>query len=150
MYQVDCPEVLEIGEINFEGNIIPHTWFQHLTFSSGAPDLPAILILSEIVYWFRPVIERDPNTLEVKGIKQKFEGDALRISKQVLARRFNLSERQVKDALRRLEERGLIVREVRTVELPRGVKQNQLFVKPVPEAIKEITYPFKHFAGERT
>ena len=142
LYKVECPEVLEIGEINFEGNIIPHAWFQNLTFPSGAPDLPAILILSEIVYWFRPVIEKDPDTLEVKGVKQKFKGDALRISKSALAKRFNLTERQVKDALRRLEEKGLIVREVRTVELPGGIRQNQLFVKLVPEAVKEITCSF--------
>ena len=148
-YEVECPEVLEMGEIQLEGNIIPHTWFQNLTFPSGAPDIPAILILSEIVYWFRPVVEKDPDTLEVKGIKQKFEGDALRVSKYALAKRFNLTERQVKDALRRLEERGLIIREVRLVELPGGMKQNLLFVKPVPSAIREITYSFGGVVNER-
>lgn len=131
-----APEVLEIGELNLDGNIIPHAWFQTITFSSGAPDLPAILILSEIVYWYRPVVEKDPETLEVKGVRQKFKGDALRVSKEALARRFNLTPRQVKDALRRLEEQGLIVREVRVDEKTR---QNALFVKPVPERIREVS-----------
>ena len=60
-----------------------------------------------------------------------------------------MTERQVKDALKRLEKKGLIVREVRLVELPGGMKQNLLFVKPSPSAIKEITHSFGGVLNER-
>ena len=44
------PAVAEIGKIHFEGNIIPHPWYRRITLESGKPDLPAIVILAEILY----------------------------------------------------------------------------------------------------
>ena len=65
--------VAEIGMIHFTGNIIPHQWYQHITLSSGKPDLPAITILAEIVYRYRP-----RQTLDKRGKplpRKHFDGD---------------------------------------------------------------------------
>ena len=65
--------VAEIGKIHFEGNIIPHSWYQRITLESGKPDMPAIVILAEIIYWYRPI-----QTLDKRGkplLRKQFDGD---------------------------------------------------------------------------
>ncbi|MBL9029318.1 MAG: hypothetical protein JNK42_02465, partial [Caedimonas sp.] len=63
--------------LHLEGNIIPMEWFGHLKFGSGKPDMNAILILSDIVYWYRPVVVRDEQTGMVRGYRKKFKSDLL-------------------------------------------------------------------------
>ena len=64
---------IEIGKIHFEGNIIPHPWYQHITLSSGKPDLPAIIILAEIVYWYRPYQTLDHHGKPLR--RKRVDGD---------------------------------------------------------------------------
>jgi hypothetical protein len=45
------PEVDAIGALPFTGNLIPHAWYTALTLPSGKPDLVAITLLADIVYW---------------------------------------------------------------------------------------------------
>ena len=47
-------KVLQIGQINFRGNVIDHGWFKTLTLDNGKPNIVAITILGEIVYWYKP------------------------------------------------------------------------------------------------
>ena len=44
----------EVGQMHFSGNVIPEAWYQTITDEKGKVQMPAILILSEIVYWYRP------------------------------------------------------------------------------------------------
>ncbi|MEG6569449.1 hypothetical protein [Thermoanaerobacterium thermosaccharolyticum] len=134
--------VEKIGKINFEGNIIPANWYKHITFSSGKPNLNAIIILAEIVYWYRPTIIRDPATGEIKGYKTKFNADKLQRSYQSFADQFGISKRQAQDAIKLLRNLGLITLEFRTITMPTsGLKlTNVMFIEPVPERIEEITY----------
>ena len=65
--------VAEIGKIHVEGNLIPHPWYQRIRLESGKPDLPAIIILAEIIYWYRPY-----QTLTKGGkplLRKHFDGD---------------------------------------------------------------------------
>lgn len=48
--------VTEIGGLNFKGNVVDHEWFNYITFSNGKPHIVAIMVLSEIVYWYRPTV----------------------------------------------------------------------------------------------
>ncbi|SNX54051.1 hypothetical protein [Thermoanaerobacterium sp. RBIITD] len=134
--------VEQIGKINFEGNIIPANWYKHITFQSGKPNLNAIIILAEIVYWYRPTIIRDPATGEIKGYKTKFNADKLQRSYQSFADQFGISKRQAQDAIKLLRDLGLITLEFRTITMPTsGLKlTNVMFIEPVPERIEEITY----------
>ena len=134
------PEVLEIGQMHFEGNIIPTTWFKNIRFENGKADLVSINLLSEIVYWYRPTNVRDESTGQLKQVKRKFAGTALQKSKKDLAEQFGLSERQVKESLGRLEELGLIKREFRTIQTEFGPIGNVQFILIVPQKIKEITF----------
>ena len=40
--------------LNFTGNIIPQAWYKTIIKDSGKPHLTAIVILADIVYWYRP------------------------------------------------------------------------------------------------
>ncbi|ERM91528.1 hypothetical protein O163_10175 [Caldanaerobacter subterraneus subsp. yonseiensis KB-1] len=139
--EVINPEVLKIAKINLEGNIIPQQWYRHITYPSGKPNPIAVTLLAEIVYWYRPVIERDPITGEVIGYRKKFKGDKLQRSYQSFADQFGFSKRQVQDAMKRLVELGLIRIEFRNIKTETGlVLTNVMYVEPVTEEIERITY----------
>ncbi|MBE3578959.1 MAG: hypothetical protein IMW83_03675 [Caldanaerobacter subterraneus] len=139
--EVINPEVLKMAKINLEGNIIPQQWYRHITYPSGKPNPIAVTLLAEIVYWYRPVIERDPITGEVIGYRKKFKGDKLQRSYQSFADQFGFSKRQVQDAMKRLVELGLIRIEFRNIKTETGLTlTNVMYVEPVTEEIERITY----------
>lgn len=134
--------VAAIGKMNFEGNIIPMAWFSHLTFENGKPNTVAIICLSEIVYWYRPVEIRDEETGKVTGYRKKFRADKWQCNYQAMADRFGFSKEQVRNALHFLEEKGCITLEFRHFTVDSGTPlSNVLFVEPVPLRIAEINAP---------
>lgn len=68
--------VLQIGQMNFRGNVIDHGWFKTLTLDNGKPNMVAISILGEVVYWYKPTEVRDEHSNNVR-YKQKFKADTL-------------------------------------------------------------------------
>ncbi|MBL8252373.1 MAG: hypothetical protein JNJ76_02070 [Candidatus Competibacter sp.] len=133
------PAVAEIGKIHFEGNIIPHQWYQQITCDSGKPDLPAITILAEIIYWYRPY-----QTLTKGGrsiLHKRFEGDRFQCTAAYFVNKFGLTKDQTRKALKRLEDAGYIHREYRDI-VHQGILHNCItFVEPIPLAIMGITHP---------
>jgi hypothetical protein len=131
--------VSEIARINFEGNVIPHSWYQHVKLSSGQPDLTAIIILAEIVYWYRPYQVLS----ETKGepsYEKKFKGDMFQSAAGYYEKKFGLTKDQTRKALKRLEDLGLIRRELREIT-QRGVTMNNvMFIEPIASRIAVITY----------
>lgn len=134
------PVVAAIGQMHFEGNIIPHTWYKAISYPNGKADVNAILILAEIVYWYRPTIERDEATGEVVSIRQKFREDMLQRHYQSFADQFGLTKRQCQDAIGRLIAKGLVRRELRTVDTPQGKLGNVPYFEPVVDALQRMTY----------
>lgn len=134
-------EVELIGSINFEGNIIPMEWFSNIVCDSGKPDVISIIILSDIIYWYRPTIIRNESTGKIIGSRKKFKADLLQRSYSDLENQFGFSRSQIKDSLRRLEKNGLILRIFRNISNQGSVIANVMFLKPFPEKIKEITKP---------
>ncbi len=131
--------VTEIGKIHFEGNIIPHPWYQRITLESGKPDLPAIIILAEIIYWYRPY-----QTLTKDGkpiLRKHFDGDMFQCSAAYFEAKFGFTKTQARRAIARLEEGGLIRREFRDVVIQGILRNNITFIEPVPLAIMAITHP---------
>jgi hypothetical protein len=141
-----------ISEIAFEGNIIPNSWFKALQWPDGKPDLIAIMILSEIVYWYRAKEDSDEATGE-KVRRKRFKAELLQRSYNSFAEQFGLSYCQVRDACHRLQERygviRLVVRE--RVETETGLYGNVLYIAPVPENIRSITHPqaWSHVSREK-
>ena len=69
-----------VAELNITGNVIPSVWFKTIVNDKGRPYMLAIMILSEVVYWYRPVECRDEKTGEFLGYKTKFRQDVLQKS----------------------------------------------------------------------
>ncbi len=125
-----------IGQMDFSGSLIPHSWLHSITLDSGRPDMNAIFVLAEIVYWYRPSVSVNEQGRTVW--KKKFWKDYLQKSIRELAVKLNLSYEQVKLALVRLEQRGLIVKHIRT-EIINGRKYgNVLYIEPIPEKLHEL------------
>ena len=135
------PTVHEVGKMNFQGHIIPHTWYRELTFANGKPHLNAISILSDIVYWHRPTEETDEATGKLLGYKRKFWGDLLQRTYESFSDQFGMSKGQAQAAIKYLEDQGLITRVFRTVKTDRGTLYNVLFIDLHVDRLKEVTYP---------
>lgn len=133
-------EVEEIGQMNFSGNVIPHFWFQNIRYDSGKPNLNAIVILSEIIYWYRPTEVIDEVSGKITGYQKKFKSDLLQKTYSSLADKFGLSKRQVTEACHFLRDMGLIDLIFRTQKIGEYVVSNILFIKILPDKIRQITF----------
>jgi len=134
--------VFAIGGLNFDGNIIPHEWYQYLKTQNDVPHMTAIIILSEVLYWYRPTIIRDEYTGKVIGYRQKFKADKLQRSYQSFVEQFGFSKGQVKSAVDYLVDEGYLTREFRNITVGDGLKlSNVMYLEPVIDAIERITKP---------
>jgi hypothetical protein len=133
--------VLAVGQLHFEGNIIPSSWFEHLRRESGKPYTTAIILLSEIVYWYRPKEVRSEATGQVIERRKKFKADKLQRTYDSFANQFGFTKRQVKDAMKFLRDEGIIDLDFRTITTASGTKMgNVLFIGLNVDALREITY----------
>lgn len=130
-----------IGELAFSGNVIPQTWYTTITKESGKPYLAAIVILSDIVYWYRPTEIRDEQTGQITMLKKKFKSDKLQRSYQQIADMFGISKREATNAIIFLEKLGVIKRVFRTLKTGSFVVNNVLFIELIPDVLKKLTYP---------
>ncbi len=136
------PVVDRVGTINITGNVVPAIWYKTILKDSGKPCLLAIVILADIVYWYRPTEIRDRGTGQVSGWKKKFSEDILRQSYQYYADLFGESKKTVKTAMDRLEELGVIKRHFRTVSYGDGlISNNVMYIELIPDKLFELTYP---------
>lgn len=145
MNSYTTPAVDAIGQMHFAGNIIPIEWFKHIRLENGAPDLIAIWLLSDIVYWYRPTIIRDEKTGQVIAKKKKFKADLLQKSYQDYADLLGIAKLQVTRAIKRLESLGLIRRVFRNITVSSIPLSNVLFIELIPETLKAITFDADNF-----
>ncbi len=130
----------EVGKLHFTGNIIPETWYQTIVNEKGKLNTIAVLILSDIVYWYRPTEIRDEHTLSV-SYQKKFSADLLQRSYEQLCNKFNISKKQARDALIILENLNVIKRHLRTVNTPNGALGNVMFIELLIDGLIKVTYP---------
>ena len=128
--------------INFTGNVIPHIWYKKIVRETGRPYLLAIILLADIVYWYRPVEIRDEATGTVTGLQKRFKSDLLQKTYEQFADFYGESDRSIRAAIKFLEEMGLIQRVFRTVTLANDLKvSNVMFIDLKVEKLLEITHP---------
>lgn len=142
--------VIEIGKINFIGNVTPHTWYSHIRHESGKPNLVAITLLADICYWYRPIIVRDEKSGEITQIKKKFKGMKLQKSYTDYAKQFGLTKKQVRDAITFLEKNGFITKKIEPVVVTEKGKvlSNVLYLEPISGKIIDISDPFSETETE--
>jgi hypothetical protein len=133
----------DISEINFSGNIIPHNWYKHVTYSTAGgktkADLLAINILADVVYWHRLTEIRDEATGKIIKYDKKFNGDKLQKSYDSYADQFGSTKRAVKDSVDLLVNLKLIQRDFEDIKVRGLCLNNVMFLTPIPENIKVIT-----------
>lgn len=130
----------QLLDFTLTGNIVPPIWYKRITFDNGKPQMLAINILADIVYWYRPIEIRDERTGQIKEYRKKFKADLLQRSYKQICDFFGCSEKQAKDSLRLLERMGLIERVVRLVKLEGNTFRNCLYIKLNVEKVKEISF----------
>ena len=142
LHAKDLPQAVQkMQDFSLTGNIVPMHWFQSITFDNGKPDTNSILILSDIVYWYRPTEVRDERSGAILGYKKKFAEDLLKRSYSDLEAHFGISKKQCQESLRRLEEKGIIKRVFRTLDTSAGRQNNVMYIDLDPNVLKTFTHP---------
>ena len=138
------PVVDAVAHIKFEGDITPKSWYKHICYQTKSgekkADRLAIDILADIVYWYRPYLERDELTGEEVGWKKKFKEDVLRRNPDAFAESLNASPRCVRESMHLLSKMGLIKIILQPVQTGYGVLPNVMHIDICPEALAAITY----------
>ncbi len=140
-YRTGNEIVDRLGRLQITGNIIPAAWYRTIRRESGKPYLNAIVILSDIVYWYRPAEIRDEGTGQLLGYRKKFRADLLQRSYQQLADQFGISKRDASNAVIELEKLGVVKRVFRKLEVDGMVIPNVLFLALDVEVLERLTYP---------
>lgn len=130
-----------MSRLHISGNVIPVTWFKTIRKATGKPNLNAIIILADIVYWYRPVEIRDELTGELIGLKKKFHSDILQRSYQQIADQFGITKRDATNAVVELEKLGVVKRVFRTLRLGGQQIPNVLFLDLNVKVLEHLTYP---------
>ena len=142
----DIDSVDKLYGVNFTGNLVPPEWCHRIVGSNGKPNMNAIMILAEIVYWYRPKVEQVGED-DVK-LSKKFKADLLQLSYGKIEEKFNLSRDQVKRALDLLESLGLIQRELRTIKLEDKRRLNNvMYIRLLTDNVLKLTADQKYDPG---
>ena len=147
-----CAAVDAMDRIRIVGNVIPQSWYREILRDNGKPYLLAVTLLSDIVYWYRPVEERDESSGYVIGLRKRFRGDLLQKTYEEYAALYGESKRTIKAALDRLEELGLIRKVFREIKLKNGTRiPNVMYIEIFPDRIEAIShYDIQPSASEPT
>ena len=130
-----------ISKINITGNIIPEAWYKTIQKTRKHPYLHAIILLSEIVYWYRPKEVCDEASGD-RTYKKKFSADLWQVSMSTLSDKFGLSKDQVRTALDFLEaDIQVIKRHYRTIDSRTGKLSNVMYIELIPDVLMNLTYP---------
>lgn len=141
IYSTGNAIVDENAKLNISGNIIPQAWYKTIRRDSGKPNLTAIVILADIVYWYKPVEVRDEVTGQVVATKKKFKADLLQRSYQQISEQFGISKKEASNAVVFLEKLGVVKRVFRTINMEGLVINNVLYLELVVSRLRELTYP---------
>jgi len=134
-YKLKNDLVKKFKSFEVSGNVIPSNWFYNLTTKDGKPYITAILILSEILYWYRPTINED------EEVEQKFRGDMLQKNHNEFMEKFNIKSKEtVRKAIKYLKDQNLVNQQLRTIKKEDKTYYNSPYYEPIIENIKKVTY----------
>lgn len=132
--------VLQMGAIKITGDVIPPIWRVVITRPNGKPHDPAINILADIVYWHRPIEIVDERGVIIE-YRKRFAGDWLQRDYKSFREKFKYSRNQVKQAVDKLVEVGVIETEFRNPVIEGKKLGNVLYINLVVSKLLELTYP---------
>lgn len=147
IYQTGNQTVDRMSRIRLTGNVIPPAWYRTIIKETGKPYLLAIVILSDIVYWYRAAEVRDEGSGQLLGYRKRFKADLLQRSYQQMADQFGITKRDATNAVVELEKLGVIRRVFRTLTVNGQSIPNVLFIELDVDILERITYP-ENYSGE--
>ena len=126
-----------------DGNVTPRAWYASpsLQHANGKPNLVAITLLADILFWYRPFEVRIEGAGTGTEYRQKFAADKLRMHYKSWGDGFGFTQRQVEDAMAFLREKGLVTVETRAVATAVGIIPNCAFIEPVFDKLRLVTHP---------
>lgn len=124
---------------NLNIKAIPDTWYSRIR-KNDKPNAMAILMLWDIIYWYKATEVKDEATDRVIGLKKKFKDkDFLQRNYQQLADKYGISKKIATTLTDDLEEIGVIKKHFRTVDI-NGIKcSNVMFIEVVPSVLAYIS-----------
>ena len=141
IYRTGNETVDQLSQMRITGNVIPSAWYQTIRKESGKPYLNAIVILADIVYWYRAAEVRSEGTGELVGYKKKFKADLLQRNYQQIADQFGISKRDASNAVVELEKLGVVKRVFRKLNMGGIIIPNVLFLALDVEVLRRLTFP---------
>lgn len=129
----------QLHMINFTGSIIPHAWNDTIRTEAGKPYALAQRILSDIVYWYRPVVDVDEQGNEV--LRKKYKYDMIYFSYRQMEDTYGCARSSLQRALSHLEKIGVIKKHFRKINENGYVQNNVLFIELIPSVLIGLTYP---------
>lgn len=141
IYRTGNETVDRLSKLQITGNVIPAAWYRTIRRETGKPYLNAIVILSDIVYWYRASEIRDEGSGQLLGYRKRFRADLLQRSYQQMADQFGISKRDATNAVVALEKLGVITRVFRTLELNGQTVPNVLFLELHVDVLEQLTFP---------
>lgn len=130
-----------LAQMRITGNVIPQIWYKTIRKGTGKPNLNAIVILADIVYWYRPVEVRDEGSGALIGYRKRFKGDLLQRSYRQIADQFGISKRDATNAVVELEKLGVVKRIFKTLSADGISIPNVLFLELDADVLERLTYP---------
>jgi len=137
--------IMDVEALSIRGNIVPPGWHHHLRTPGNKSYFLAIHILADVVYWYRPVIDRDESTGQVLLPRKKFRGDKLQRSYDYYTSMFLCSKKDAQRACHYLRDEELIGLEFRTVSfVSNGITKlanNVMFIGLNVQEVARISVP---------
>lgn len=128
-------------------NSIPEAWYRTIRMKNQ-PHAIAILILWDLLYWYKWTELRDEKSGMVIGYKKKFRDNLLQRSYADIAAKFGISKRQATDVISFLQTLGLLKKVFRTINV-NGIKcSNVLYIELIPSKIKEFSSEINNISDE--
>lgn len=129
----------KMANISFRGDVVPFTWYSTFKDEKGKINAMALLMLANIVYWYRPTIIRDENG---EVFVKRFKSDLLQRSYNEFCDMFSIGRMTATRNLIYLEEHKVIERVFRDVETESGqILYNTMFIKLNFDELMKKTFP---------
>ncbi|NJC24829.1 hypothetical protein [Neolewinella antarctica] len=134
-------EVAEMSRIVWRGNIVPESWWSYILNKKGKsnavpkPNAVAIILLSDVIYWYRAKEVRGEQSGQIEKRVRRFEGPFLRRSYEDIQNKFGFTRKQSRLALEILEDLDLCHRIIRPFQQGGMVQPQTMFLRPVPSKI---------------
>lgn len=130
----------ELQSMNITGNVIMPAWYKTITRENGKAHANAILLLADIVYWYRPAEVRDENTGFLLGYKSRIRGNSLQRSYAQIGEMLGLTKSESRSALDTLRRIGVVSTYTETVTVKNMKLPNCMFIDLHVNVLKSISH----------